>query len=100
MKRYEMKIPKMAFGIAAVAMAILTLGAAVVLPTMTGPTAEETLAAKVAAPPIEVAINPSHIEIVGVRPQAVASANKPSRIDMVSARLQELVAAGVVHAVK
>jgi hypothetical protein len=92
MNRYEMKTPRTAFGIAAVAMAVLTLGATVVIPMMTSPTGQETVAAvKNAAPRTEVAINPSHIEVVGVRPQAVASANKPSRIDLVSARLHELV---------
>jgi hypothetical protein len=98
MNRYEVKIPRTAFGIAAVAMAVFTLGAAVVLPAMTGPRVQDTQAAlKAVAAPTEVAIKPSHIEIVGVREQTVASANKPSHIDMVGVRPQELAAAGVAR---
>jgi hypothetical protein len=99
MNRYEMKTPRIAFGIAAVALAALTLGAAVVLPAVTGPGGQNTLAAaKITAPLTEVAINPSHIEVVGVREQTVASANKPSHIDMIGVRPQELAAAGVTRA--
>jgi hypothetical protein len=100
MNRYEMKTPRTAFGIAAVALAALTLGAAVVLPAVTGSGGQNTLpAAKITAPATEVAINPSRIEIVGVREQAIASANQPSRIDMIGVRPQELAAAGVTRVV-
>jgi hypothetical protein len=99
MNRYEMKTPRTAFGIAAVALAALTLGAAVVIPAMTGSGGQDVLVvAKTTAPPTQVAINPSHVEIVGVRPQAVASANKPSHIDMIGVRPQELAVAGITPA--
>jgi hypothetical protein len=87
MNRYETNTPRLAFGIAAAAMAVITLGFAVILPATTGNGGQEALvAAKAAAPATEVAINPSRIEIVGVREQSVALANTPAQIDMVAAR--------------
>jgi hypothetical protein len=99
MNRYEMKTPRTALGIAAVAMAVLTLGAAVVLPAMTGSGGQDVLAAaKITAPPTEVAINPAHVEIVGVREQTIASAKVPPHIDMIGVRPQEIAVAGVTRA--
>jgi hypothetical protein len=98
MNRYEMKTPRTLFGAVAVVMAALTLGFAVVLPAVTGPQGHDALAAaKVAAPPTAVAINPSHLEIVGVREQTVASANRPAQVETIGARQQELANTNASH---
>jgi len=89
MKRYDMKIPRVALGIAAVAMTAFTLGLAIVVPAMSGGD-DQVTAANSAAPRTEVAISPSHMEIVGVRERVVASTHVPWRIDFVGAREREL----------
>ena len=94
MNRYEIKIPRVAVGVAAVAMAVLTLGVAVIVPAQMASGGPEVLAESKVVAPTEVAIIPSHIEVVGIRPQTVALESKPSRMEMVSARVQELVAVG------
>jgi hypothetical protein len=95
MNRYKIDTPRTIFGIAAVAMAVLTLGFAVILPATIGHgDAGTEAAAQVVAPPTEVAINPSRIDVVGVREQSVASASISAHIDTVGVRPRELAAAG------
>ena len=66
MKRYDTKIPRRALGVAAVAMTALTLGLAIVVPALAETAGDDHLmAANVVR--TEVAISPSHIEIVAVR---------------------------------
>jgi hypothetical protein len=66
MNRYRMKIPRRALGIAAVAMTALTLGLAIVVPAIAGVGGDDHLS-RVNPAHTEVAISPSHVEIVGVR---------------------------------
>ena len=67
MKRYNMKIPRRALGIAAVVMTALTLGLAIVVPAIAGVGGDDQAMAASKTVPTQVAISPSHIEIVGVR---------------------------------
>jgi hypothetical protein len=76
MNRYQPKAPRAAFGIAAVAMTVLTLGLAVVVPAKLAPegqSAATLLAARSKAPAAtEVRIVPARIEVLGVRESTVA----------------------------
>jgi hypothetical protein len=90
MNRYDMKTPRGAFGFAAAAMTALTLGLAVVLPAVTKNSGNELTEARSSAAPTVATIEPSRIEIVGVREQNVASARVPMRIDLVASREREL----------
>ena len=75
MNRYQPKAPRAAFGIAAIAMTVLTLGLAVVVPAKlapAGPEASTLLAVKSKAPATEVTIVPARIEVIGVRESTVA----------------------------
>ena len=69
MYRYETTTPRVALGLAALAMTALTLGVAIVAPTMSAPEPEvATLAARGIAPAVtEVAIIPGRIDVIGVR---------------------------------
>jgi uncharacterized membrane protein len=84
MNSYEPSTPRAAFGLAAVAMAAISIGAMVVLPAKmdsisadavtlasakAGPTAVEVA---ISPAPIEVAISPARIEVIGVREPNVA----------------------------
>ena len=83
MNSYEPSTPRAAFGLAAVAMAAISIGAMVVLPAKLDSADAVTLAAAKAAPaassevviipaPIEVAISPARIDVIGVREPNVA----------------------------
>jgi hypothetical protein len=77
MRRYDTGVPRLAFGIAAIAMTAITIAAAVVAPVrLDSSGADRALlaAAKVIAPaPIEVAIIPGQIEVVGIRSPDLAA---------------------------
>ena len=77
MNRYPTSTPHAIIAIAAVALTAATLGLAVIVPaTMdsVNPDARALAAAKAVAPaPIEVAIQPARIDVIGVREPAVAS---------------------------
>jgi hypothetical protein len=80
MNRYP-KSPRVAFGFAAAALCALTFGAAVVAPatTLAARQTAPTLAATAAASGAKVvAINPSRIEVVGVRSATLADARSPA----------------------
>ena len=85
MNSYEPSTPRAAFGLAAVAMAAISIGAMVVLPAKldsvgadavtlasakAGPTA--SIEAAIIPAPIEVAISPARIDVIGVREPNVA----------------------------
>lgn len=76
MNSYEPSTHRAAFGLAAVAMAAITIGALIVLPAKLGSVSADlfTLAsAKAGMPaPIEVAISPARIEVFAVRDPNVA----------------------------
>jgi len=78
MNRYEPSIPRVAFGVAAIAMTAITLGMALVLPASMEPGDQEAgrLAASgaVSQPPTAVVINPARINVVGVRERELVSA--------------------------
>jgi hypothetical protein len=58
MKRYKVKVPRMAIAIAAFAMAVFTFGLVVALPAMTSPDEDERLAAVITtSTPTEVAVS-------------------------------------------
>lgn len=99
MNRYEMKIPHLEVGIAAVAMTVLCLGLAVVVPAMSGLEGEVDVAsATTARAPVEVAIEPSRIALVGNRTKTIVAMPASSRIDLVAPRDRELAKAYVGHA--
>ncbi|MEO8302919.1 MAG: hypothetical protein ABI724_02255 [Betaproteobacteria bacterium] len=76
MNRYQPSTPRAAIGLAAVAMTVLTIGVAVVLPSevqSVGGGAATFAAASVAAPaPIEVAIIPARIDVIAERSPSLA----------------------------
>ena len=76
MNRYQPNTPRAMLGIAAIAMAVLTLGLAVVVPAKLAPAGQDgatLLTAKSKAPTaIEVLIVPARIEVIGVRESTVA----------------------------
>ena len=75
MNRYEPGTPRTALGLAAIALTALTVGLLVVVPAKMDVSPDAlTLARLKAAPPIEVAITPARIEVIGVRDRAVATA--------------------------
>ena len=89
MNRYEIKTPRAAIGVAAIIMVACTLGAAVILPALTSPDDPQSLiAARKAAAPTEVAISPSHIEVVGTPDREVAAADLTPRLDLIDLRAQ------------
>lgn len=77
MKRYKSKTPRMAIGLAAVAMTAMTFGVSVVVPAQLSAATEEignlAVAAPMTAAPIEVAIRPARIDIVAERDQRTAA---------------------------
>ena len=76
MNSYEPSTPRAALGLAAVAMAALTFGAMVLGPAKldSGGADAVTLASAKAEtkPPIEVAISPARIDVIGAREPNVA----------------------------
>jgi hypothetical protein len=76
MHSYETSLPRSAFGLAAAAMAALTLGAMVVLPAQLGTTGADpyVLASAKAGPPapVEVTISPARIDVIVMREPNVA----------------------------
>lgn len=74
MSAYESSTPRAASGLAAVAMAAITIGAMVVLPAKLDSANPLILASAkaTALAPIEVAINPGRIEVTAVREPNVA----------------------------
>jgi len=77
MNRYEIKVPRKTFIVCALALTLLTLGAAIA-PTRVDSSAQATATAaraSVEEPATEVAIVPARVEVVGVRePQTVFTA--------------------------
>ncbi len=67
MNRYKMKIPRRALSIAAVVVTALTLGLAIVVPAIAGVGGADHAMGASRSVCSQVAISPSHIEIVGVR---------------------------------
>jgi len=78
MNDYEPSIPRVTFGIAAVAMTAITIGLAVVVPAKLAPGEQKvatSAASKAVSPaPTEVVINPARINVVGVRGRELVSA--------------------------
>jgi hypothetical protein len=75
MNRYEPGTPRTALGLAAIALTALTVGLLVVVPAKMDVSPDAlTLARLKAATPIEVAITPARIEVIGVRDREVATA--------------------------
>ena len=76
MHSYEASIPRTAFGLAAAAMATITLGAMVVLPAQLNSTGADqyVLASAKAGPPapVEVTISPARIDVIVMREPNVA----------------------------
>lgn len=76
MYRYQPSTPRAAIGLAALAMTVLTIGVAVVLPSEMqsgGGNAATYTAASAATPaPIEVAIIPARIDVIAERSPTVA----------------------------
>src|SRR4030095_954567 len=87
MNSYQPSIPRAALGSIAAVMVAITIGALVVLPATpdTATPASVTLAKPAASPvaPIEVAISPARIDVVGAREPDVAwaltTASKPCK---------------------
>jgi|MudIll2142460700_1097286.scaffolds.fasta_scaffold85052_2 hypothetical protein len=84
MNRYPTSTPRAIIAIAAVALTAATLGLAVIVPaTMdsVNPDARALAAGKAVAPaPLEVAIHPARIEVIGVRePEVASSRDKENR---------------------
>lgn len=77
MNTYQSKIPRTAFGIAAIAASVIVLGLSVVLPATMTADRHETSAvlASVAAPhpPVDADIIPARIEVVAQCEQRMAS---------------------------
>src|SRR5579872_1832595 len=77
MRRYETRVPRMAFGIAAIALTAITIAVGVVAPARLDSSSAgraALAAAKVRAPaPVEVAIVPRQIEVVGIRSPDLAA---------------------------
>ena len=72
MNDYKPQVPRAAFAACAVALAAVTLGAFVVAPAKLDSGFADTLAARKAAAPVEVAISPARVDVVGVRVPDVA----------------------------
>ncbi len=77
MRRYETRVPRMAFAVAAIAMTAITIAVAVVAPVRLdsiGADRAALAATKDRAPaPIEVAIIPGQIEVIGIRSPDLAA---------------------------
>lgn len=69
MKRFKLKTPRMAIGVAAIVMTIVTFGVSVVAPAQ-GASASYDAARFAEAAAIEVAITPSRIDVVAEREAA------------------------------
>ena len=82
MNAYETETPRFAIAIAAFALSALTIGMTVVVPAQFDEgfaPSDTVLAARPAdAHPVEVAIVPARIDVVGVREPEIASARGPS----------------------
>lgn len=82
MNTYESETPSLAIAVAAFAFSALTIGTMVVVPAQFdegfAPTGTVLAAATAAAQPVEVAIFPARIDVVGVREPAIASARESS----------------------
>ena len=76
MNRYEPGTPRTALGMAAIALTALTVGLLVVVPAKMDVSPDALTLARINAahPPIEVAITPARIEVIGVRDREVAAA--------------------------
>ena len=75
MNRYQSNTPRALVALAAIAMTALTFGLTVGAPASVDHANPATIARKASPAPIEVAIIPSRIEVIGVRAQSVASEN-------------------------
>ena len=91
MYRYQPSTPRAAIGLAALAMTVLTIGIAVVLPSEMQSGGENvatyTAASAVAPAPIEVAIVPARIDVIAERsPSLAKGAVRPVGATPVKAR--------------
>ena len=103
MNRYQPSTPRAAIGIAAVAMTVLTIGVAVVLPSevqSVDRNAATSTAANAAAPaPIDVAIVPARIDVIAERSPSVAKGTvRPVGATPVSAQERQKPGNPVVRA--
>ena len=78
MKRYDFPTPRLAFGLAAVALTALTLGTALVVPAALEPARDAPpLVANAAADDsyrTEVVVTPTRIDVIAVRTSTTAAA--------------------------
>lgn len=73
MNDYKPEVPRTAFAFFAVALSAITMAAFVAAPALyDGGDAQTTLASKAPQAPVEVAISPARIDVVGVREPNVA----------------------------
>ncbi len=75
MNSYNTSTPSAAFGIAAVAMTAITIGLTVIAPAKLNPVTAHVRALE--APSTEVAINPSHIDVIAVRETVPSTVKDP-----------------------
>ncbi len=75
MNRYENSSPRAAFGIAAVAMTVITVGMLVIVPATIDSGRDElrTLATPAVPALADVAISPAHVDVIAVRGPSLAS---------------------------
>lgn len=75
MNRYEPGTPRKALGTVAIALTALTIGLLVVVPARMEVMPDALTLARIRAvnPPIEVAITPARIEVIGQRDRKVAT---------------------------
>jgi len=82
MNTYESETPRLAIALAAFALSALTIGAMAVAPAQfdarLAPTDTVLAIGPAAARPVEVAIVPARIDVVGVREPGIASARESS----------------------
>ena len=72
MNRYETSIPRVALGLAAIAMSAITLGLSVVLPANVAADRYDAQVLAVSTAPVNVAINPARVNGVADCEQAMA----------------------------
>ncbi len=81
MNTYESETPRLAIAMAAFALSALTIGTMVVVPAQfderLAPTDTVLAIGPAAAHPVEVAIVPARVDVVGVREPAIARARQP-----------------------
>lgn len=79
MNRFDPQLPRTVFALAGFALTMLTLMLAVVVPAMLAPAGTDVSTQVAATPktPHEVAINPSRIDVIGIRTREVAAGNSP-----------------------